>query len=121
MSEKFEFNIQESLKAIQKILNIAEKYVEHDGFNGELAKALLALRSNINDSSFISTLNNQLITCRNFAGLKLERAWDGGFANFGKDDEVVRLHRLAIFLIIYLKELSFRGNFYIDQGHEYYF
>lgn len=121
MSEKFEFNIQESLKAIQKILNIAEKYVEHDGFNGELAKALLALHSNINDSSFISTLNNRLITCRNFAGLKLERAWDGGFANFGKDDEVVRLHRLAIFLIIYFKELSFRGNFYIDQGHEYYF
>ncbi|KXO86756.1 hypothetical protein AYK86_12795 [Acinetobacter venetianus] len=121
MGEKFEFNIQESLQAIQKILNIAEKYVEHDGFNGELAKALLALRSTINDSSFISTLNNRLITCRNFAGLKLERAWDGGFANFGKDDEVVRLHRLAIFLIIYFKELSFRGNFYIDQGHDFYF
>lgn len=48
------------------------------------------------------------------------RAWDGGFASFSKDDEVIRLHRLALFLVIYLRELSFRGNYSIDERDDFY-
>ncbi|WP_228254412.1 hypothetical protein [Acinetobacter sp. WCHA55] len=82
MGEKFEFEIQESLDTINKILGIAEKYESQSDFDGLLAKNLLALHSIINDSSFVNRLNTQLITCRNYRGLKLMRAWDGGFASF---------------------------------------
>lgn len=121
MREKFEFDIQESLNAIDRILRIAEKYDKQNSFDGQLAKNLLALRPIINDSSFVNRLNVQLITCRNHHGLELIRAWDGGFAGFSKEDEVIRLHRLALFLVIYLRELSFRGNYNIDGGDNFYF
>lgn len=120
MGEKFEFEIQESLDTINKILGIAEKYESQSDFDGLLAKNLLALHSIINDSSFVNRLNAQLITCRNYRELKLMRAWDGGFASFSKDDEVIRLHRLALFLVIYLRELSFRGNYSIDERDDFY-
>lgn len=120
MGEKFEFEIQESLDTINKILGIAEKYESQSDFDGLLAKNLLALHSIINDSSFVNRLNTQLITCRNYRGLKLMRAWDRGFASFSKDDEVIRLHRLALFLVIYLRELSFRGNYSIDERDDFY-
>lgn len=120
MGEKFEFEIQDSLNSINRILAIAEKYEHQNDFDGLLAKNLLALRSIINDSSFVNRLNTQLITCRNHRGLELTRAWDGGFARFSEDDDVIRLHRLALFLVIYLRELSFRGNYIIDQGDNFY-
>lgn len=121
MSEKFEFDIQESLDAIKRILQIAEKYEEHSNFSGLLSKNLLALKPIINTSSYISKLNKGLITCRNYHGLELVRAWDGGFSGFAQDDDIIRLHRLALFLVIYLREQIFRGNYRLDQGNNFYF
>lgn len=121
MREKFEFDIQESVNAIDRILTIAEKYEKQNSFDGHLAKNLLVLSPIINDSSFVNRLNVQLITCRNHRGLELIRAWDGGFSGFGKEDDVIRLHRLALFLVIYLRELSFRRDYNIDGGDNFYF
>ncbi len=120
VTEKFEFDIEESKNAIHKILKIAEKYNDNASFEGQLAKNLLALSSIINDNSFVNGLNVRLITCRNHSALKLVRAWEGGLEGFKQDDEVIRLHRLALFLVIYLREQSFRANDRVDQGSYFY-
>lgn len=121
MAEKFLFDVKESLETIEKILNIAEKYLNNESFSGQLAKRLIELKFEILDENFIELLNNKLITCRNFNGLELKRAFDGGVRGFSEVDNVNRLHRLSIFLIIYQRELCFRGNYSIDQGHIFYF
>ena len=79
MGEKFEFNVNESLEVINNILQMAENLKEQNNFVGELAKQLSALGFEINKETFINYLNEKLITCRNFKGLELVRAWDGGF------------------------------------------
>lgn len=121
MGEKFKFEVTESLNVIRNILEIAKKFKDEDSFIGSLAKNLFELEFEINNQQFINILNEKLITCRNFAGLKIISAWDGGFQNFTEEDNVFRLHRLALFIVIYLRELSFRGNYRIDQGNNFYY
>ncbi|OAL77334.1 hypothetical protein AY606_11660 [Acinetobacter sp. SFB] len=121
MGEKFEFNVNESLEVINSILQMAENLKEQNNFVGELAKQLSALGFEINKETFINNLNEKLITCRNFKGLELVRAWDGGFQNFTDEDNTYRLHRLALYLVIYVREINFRNNYRIDQGSNFYF
>ncbi|WP_249409255.1 hypothetical protein [Acinetobacter sp. SFB] len=100
---------------------MAENLKEQNNFVGELAKQLSALGFEINKETFINNLNEKLITCRNFKGLELVRAWDGGFQNFTDEDNTYRLHRLALYLVIYVREINFRNNYRIDQGSNFYF
>ena len=120
MANNFTFDVDASIEAINKVLNIAENLKDKAGFIGELANAMIDLKGLINKAEYINLLNEKLITCRKFNGLKLERVWDGGFQNFQESDNVIRLHRLAIFFSIYLKEFSFRHDFRIDEGHDLY-
>lgn len=122
MGEKYIFEEKESLKTINNILNIAEKFKDQEDFNGKLANALIGLSPIIANEEFIKLLNDKLVTCRDseFAGLKIVRAWDGGFKNFTDEDHIIRMHRLALFLAIYLREISFRGNFYLNQRNDFY-
>ena len=120
MVENFTFDVNTSIEAIDKVLNIAENLKDEIGFTGKLASELIGLKGLINKADYINLLNEQLITCRKFNGLKLERVWDGGFQNFQESDNVIRLHRLALFFSVYLKEFSFRRNFRIDVGHDLY-
>lgn len=119
MKKKFEFNIQESLNAIDRVFKIAENYDGQDSFEGQLAKCILELNFEINNESFINRLNSQLITCRNYNGLKLIYVWNDGASGFKLEDEIIPLHRLALYLVIYLRELSFRGNYNIDDGNAF--
>lgn len=116
----FIFDVSASVSVIDKILAIAEKVKDRQDFNGELAKRLYELSFEINNGNFIHFLNEKLITCRNFKGLELVRAWDGGFQNFTDEENIYRLHRLALFLVIYFREISFRNNYRIDIGSNYY-
>ena len=100
---------------------MAENLKEQNNFVGELAKQLSALGFEINKETFINYLNEKLITCRNFKGLELVRAWDGGFQNFTDEDNTYRLHRLALYLVIYVREITFRNNYRMDQGSNFYF
>ena len=93
MAEKFIFDVSASVNVIDKILAIAEKNKDQQNFAGELAKSLYALAIEINREQFIDHLNEKLITCRNFKGLELVRAWDGGLQNFTDEDNTYRLHR----------------------------
>lgn len=122
MGEKYIFEEKESVKTINNILNIAEKFKDQEDFNGKLANALIGLSPIIANEEFIKLLNDKLVTCRDseFAGLKIVRAWDGGFKNFTDEDHIIRMHRLALFLAIYLREISFRGNFYLNQRNDFY-
>lgn len=120
MSDSFTFDVNASVEAINRVLAIAENFKDEVGFIGELSNALIGLKGLINRDGYITLLNEKLITCRKINGLKLERAWDGGFQNFQESDNIIRLHRLALFFSIYLKEFSFRDNFRIDQGHDLY-
>lgn len=121
MVEKFVFDVSASVNVIDKILAIAEKVKDRQDFTGELAKRLHELSFEINKENFINYLNEKLITCRNFKGLELVRAWDGGFHNFTDEDNTYRLHRLALFLVIYFREIFFRNNYRMDQGSNFYF
>lgn len=78
MGEKFIFDVPASVTAIDNILMIAEKIKDQDDFSGKLAKKLYELSFEINSESFVKNLNNTLETCRNYGGLNIERAWDGG-------------------------------------------
>lgn len=120
MRKKFEFNIQESLNAIDRVFKIAENYDGQDSFEGQLAKCILELNFEINNEGFINRLNSQLITCRNYHGLKLINIWHDGFSDFEQKDKVIPLHRLALYLVIYLRELSFRGDYDIGPGNNFY-
>lgn len=121
MAEKFMFDASASVNVIDKILAIAEKVKDRQDFTGELAKRLHELSFEINKETFINYLNEKLITCRNFKGLELVRAWDGGFQNFTDEDNTYRLHRLALYLVIYVREITFRNNYRMDQGSNFYF
>lgn len=121
MAEKFIFDVSASVNVIDKILAIAEKNKDQQNFAGELAKSLYALAIEINREQFIDHLNEKLITCRNFKGLELVRAWDGGLQNFTDEDNTYRLHRLALYLVIYIREITFRNNYRMDQGSNFYF
>jgi len=121
MREKFEFEVAKSLNTIGSILEIAKKFKDEESFTGSLAKNLFELGFEINNEQFINILNKNLITCRNFSGLEIVRAWDGGFQHFKEEDYVLRLQRLALFIVIYQRELSFRGNYRIDQGNNFYY
>lgn len=121
MAEKFMFDASASVNVIDKILAIADKVKDRQDFTGELAKRLHELSFEINKETFINYLNEKLITCRNFKGLELVRAWDGGFQNFTDEDNTYRLHRLALYLVIYVREITFRNNYRMDQGSNFYF
>lgn len=116
----FIFDVSASVNVVDKILAIAEKVKDRQDFTGELAKKLHELSFEINNESFINFLNGNLITCRNFKGLELVRAWDGGLQNYTDEENIYRLHRLALFLVIYFREISFRKNYRIDIGSNYY-
>ena len=117
----FIFDVSASVNVVDKILAIAEKVKDRQDFTGELAKKLHELSFEINNESFINFLNGNLITCRNFKELELVRAWDGGFQNYTDEENIYRLHRLALFLVIYVREISFRNNYRMDQGSNFYF
>lgn len=117
----FIFDVSASVNVIDKILAIAEKMKDREDFTGVLAKRLHELSFEINNENFINNLNDKLITCRNIKGLELIRAWDGGFQNFTDEDNTYRLHRLALYLVIYVREITFRNNYRMDQGSNFYF
>lgn len=119
MGEKFIFDVPASVTAIDNILMIAEKIKDQDDFSGKLAKKLYELSFEINSESFVKNLNNTLETCRNYGGLNIERAWDGG-GRFTEGNDVLRLHRLALYLVIYLREIFFRNNSRLDEGSAFY-
>lgn len=121
MEEKFTFDVVGSLNAIRKILDIAEQYKDRNDWMGELATRLIDLKLDVHSESYINSLNRNLITCRSFKGLDIERAWDGGVKGFSEKQDIHRLQRLALFLVIYEREIIFRNNQRVDQGSNFYF
>ena len=69
MKKKFEFNIQESLNAIDRVFKIAENYDGQDSFEGQLAKCILEL----NFHQFFQNLHRKhdLLPCQSIQQLDL--------------------------------------------------
>lgn len=121
MEEKFTFDVVGSLNAIRKILYIAEQYKHRNDWMGELASRLIDLKIEAHGENYINYLNNNLITCRSFKGLDIERVWDGGVKDSSEKQDIHIIQRLALFLIIYEREIIFRNNQIVDQGSNFYF
>lgn len=119
MSEEFFFNNDESVQIFNKLMKLANENKESQDFFGELSNQLSSLLRSIGIPEFLLNLDKNLITTKQYKGFRPQRIWDGGLSQFSDEDTLFRLERLAIFLCIYIRELSFRLNFSIDGGHDF--
>lgn len=106
----------QDLEALRKLFDLAEAHKDSEGFLGEISQVLESCKSIYVSEAFINSLNNKLISIKKHRGFKIINAW----RQFQDADSLFRLELILIFLCIYMREFSFRGNFIINQGHEFY-
>lgn len=111
---------REDLEALRKLFDLAETHKDSEGFLGEISQVLAPFKLIYVSQDFIDQLNRELFTIKRFNGYKIQRAWDGGFSNFQEQDALFRLERILIFLCNYMREISFRRDFIIDKGENFY-
>ena len=120
MSKSFSFIEKKSSEAFIKLIELARNNLEAKHFLGDLSHKIYDACKDLNVNDFFENLDKNLSVVTGLQGLNPDIAWSGGFSKFSDDEVLSRLEWFAIFLCIYLRELSFRRNFRIDESHPFY-